>query len=115
MFVDALLALGLLLTTASQLRLGGSPLGPGEMCLVLWLVVMLVREVGRLGPPLTFALSRLLGFWTIFAMSLSLGFLTGLLIGQLYDMHWVLHDVMAYPLLAAVSCMSVVDPGAKQR
>ena len=48
-------------------------------------------------------------------MSLCLGFLTGLFIGQLYDMHWVLHDVMAYPLLAAVSCMSVVDPGARQR
>jgi hypothetical protein len=115
MLADALLALGMLMTTASQLRLGSSPLGPGEACLVLWLVIMLVREAARLGPPLTGALSRLLTFWTIFAMSMCLGFLTGLIIGQLYDMHWVLHDVMAYPLLAAVSCMSVVDPGAKQR
>jgi hypothetical protein len=79
MLADALLALGMLMTTASQLRLGSSPLGPGEACLVLWLVIMLVREAARLGPPLTGALSRLLTFWTIFAMSLCLGFLTGLL------------------------------------
>ena len=70
---------------------------------------------GTARSPLTPALSRLLAFWTIFAMSLCLGFWTGLLIGQLYDMRWVLHDVMAYPLLAAVSCMSIVDPGARQR
>lgn len=73
MLADALLALGMLMTTAAQLRLGGLPLGPGEACLVLWLVIMLMREAARR------ALSRLLTFWTIFAMSLCLGFLTGLL------------------------------------
>jgi O-antigen ligase len=112
---DALLALGLLLATASQLRLGNLPIGPGELCLVIWLILMLGRALDRPGPPLTPALSRLLFFWTVFAFSLSLGFLTGLLIGQQYDPRWVLHDAMAYPLLAAVSCLSVVDPGAGPR
>jgi O-antigen ligase len=112
---DALFALGMLLTTASQLRLGDLPIGPGELCLVIWVIVMLVRELDRLGPPLTPALSRLLIFWTIFAFSLSLGFLTALFIGQQYDPRWVLHDVMAYPLLGVVSCLSVVDPGARPR
>jgi O-antigen ligase len=112
---DALLALGILLATASQLRLGNLPIGPGELCLVIWLILMLVRELNRLGPPLTPALLRLLLFWTVFAFSLSLGFLTALFIGQQYDPRWVLHDVMAYPLLVAVSCLSVVDPGAKLR
>jgi O-antigen ligase len=112
---DALLALGMLLATASQLRLGDLPIGPGELCLVIWVIVMLVRELDRLGRPLTPALSRLLLFWTVFAFSLSLGFLTGLFIGQQYDPRWVLHDVMAYPLLGAVSCLSVVDPGARPR
>ena len=32
MLADALLALGMLMTTAAQLRLGGLPLGPGEAC-----------------------------------------------------------------------------------
>ncbi len=112
---EALLALGLLLTTASQLRLGNLPIGPGELCLVIWLILMFTRELGRLGPPLTPALSRLLIFWTVFIFSQSLGFLTGLSIGEQYDPRWLLHDVMAYPLLAAVSCLSVVDPGARHR
>jgi O-antigen ligase len=112
---DALLTLGMLLATASQLRFGDLPVGPGELCLVIWVVLMLVRELDRLGPPLTPALSRLLLFWTVFAFSLSLGFLTALFIGQRYDPRWVLHDVMAYPLLVAVSCLSVVSPGARPR
>ncbi len=112
---DVLLALGMLLATASQLRLGNLPIGPGELCLIIWLGLMLVRELGRLGPPMTAALSRMLIFWAVFAFSQSLGFLTGLLIGEQYDPQWLLHDVMAYPLLAAVSCFSVVDPGAKRR
>jgi O-antigen ligase len=115
MLGDALLAFGLLLATASQLRLGNLPIGPGELCLVIWIVLMLLREQGRLGPPLTPALSRLLLFWTVFAFSLSLGFLTELFIGRPYEPRWVVHDAMAYPLLGAVSCLSVVDPGARPR
>lgn len=112
---DVLLSLGLLLTTASQLRLGRLPIGPGELCLVLWLVLMLGRELGRLGPRLSPALARLLVFWTLFVFAQGLGFLTGLFSGEQYDPRWLLHDTMAYPLLIAVSCLSVVDPGAKPR
>jgi len=112
---DALLALGLLLTTASQLRRGDLPIGPGELCLVLWLVLMLGRELGWLGPRLSPALARLLVFWTLFAFAQGLGFLTGLFVGEQYDFRWLLHDTMAYPLLIAVSCLSVVDPGARPR
>jgi hypothetical protein len=115
MLGDALLAFGLLLTTASQLRVCDLPIGPGEVCLVIWLVLMLLRKQGRLGPRLTPALSRLLLFWTVFAFSLSLGFLTELFIGRPYDPGYVVHDAMAYPLLGAVSCLSVVDPGARPR
>jgi hypothetical protein len=41
---DALMAVGLLLTTATQLRLPGSPLGPGEVCLVIWIALTLIRK-----------------------------------------------------------------------
>ena len=115
MMADTLLALGLLLSTASQLRPTGFAIGPGEVCLVIWLVTMLGREAGRLGPTLTPALSRLLIFWALFALAQSLGTLTGLAIGDLHDPDLFLHDVMAYPILAAVSCMSVVEPGAGPR
>lgn len=115
MMRDTLLALGLLLSTATQFRPAGSPIGPGEVCLLIWLLLTLGREAARLGPPLTPALSRLLIFWALFAVAQGLGLLTGLAIGDARDPEWFLHDVMAYPFLAAVSCLSVVEPGAEPR
>lgn len=115
MITDIMLALGLVLTTASQLRLGDSPFGVGEACLVLWLALMayhcLMCRVTAIGP----ALRRLLSFWGLFAISLSLGTMAGLVLGEKYDPTWFLHDTFAYPLLAAISCMSVIEPGAKTR
>src|ERR1700736_4820337 len=115
MIQDALLALGMLLSTASQLRPAGAAIGLGEICLVLWLALMLYREAGRLGPPLTPAFSQLLIFWLLFAFALSVGTLTGYAIGDVHDPNLFLHDVMAYPLLAAVGCFSVVGPDAGSR
>jgi len=115
MMLDVLFALGLLLSPASQLRLAGSPVGPGEICLLIWIVLTLGREAARLGPPLTPALSRLLIFWSLFAIALSLGTLTAYVIGDEHDPHWFLHDVMAYPLLAAASCLSLIEPHAGPR
>ena len=108
---DTLLASGLLLAMASQLRLGDLPIGPGEACLVLWLLLV----PGRRGPSLTPALSRMLIFWVLFLFAESLGFLTGLFIGEQYDLHWLLHDAMAYPLLMVVGCLSVAGPDASDR
>ena len=115
MMLDVLFALGLLLSPASQLRLAGFPVGPGEIFLLIWVVLTLGREAVRLGPPLTLALSRLLIFWSLFALAQSLGTLTANLIGDEHDPHWFLHDVLAYPLLAATSCLSVIEPHAGPR
>ncbi len=54
-------------------------------------------------------------FWSLFAVAQSLGTLTAFAIGDEHDPHWFLHDVMAYPLLAAVSCLSVIEPDAGPR
>ncbi|MBO0756508.1 MAG: O-antigen ligase family protein [Bradyrhizobiaceae bacterium] len=115
MMLDTLLALGLLLSTATELRLPGVPIGPGEMFLVAWAVLMLFREADRLGSPLTPALARLLIFWLLFAVALSVGTLAGYAIGDTHDPKLFLHDVMAYPLLTAVSCLSVAGPHAAPR
>jgi O-antigen ligase len=112
---DILLALGLLLSTASQLRPSGAPVGPGELCLIAWVVLMLGKELYRRGPPLTPALSKLLVFWLVFAAALSIGTLAGYVIGDVHDPDLFRHDAMAYPLLALVSCLSVVEPGAAMR
>jgi O-antigen ligase len=115
MVSDILLALGLLLSTASQLRPTGAPVGPGELCLMAWVGLMLAREANRLGPPLTPALSKLLVFWLVFGAALSIGTLTGYIIGDVHDSGLFLHDAMAYPLLALVCCLSVAEPGAGAR
>jgi hypothetical protein len=115
MIPDVLFALGLLLTPASQLRLAGFPVGPGEICLLIWIALLLGREAARRGPPLTPALSRLLIFWSFFTIAQSLGTLTAKLIGDRHDPEWFMHDVMAYPLLAAVSCLCLIGRHAGPR
>ena len=107
MVLDVLLTLGLLLSTASQLRPEGAPVGPGEICLAVWVLLTLFREVGRLGPALTPPLSRLLNFWLVFAVAQCVGTMAAFAIGDSHDSGLFMHDVMAYPLLAAVSCLSV--------
>ena len=109
---DTLLAVGLLVSPSSQLRPGGSPIGPGEACLLLWLGLMLGREALRLGPPLSAPLRRLLIFWGLLAIALSLGTMTAFVLQDRHDPVWFAHDIMAYVLLAGVSCWSVVEPRA---
>jgi hypothetical protein len=107
--LDVLLTLGLLLSTASQLRPEGAPVGPGEICLAVWVLLALFREVARLGPTLTPPLSRLLIFWLVFTITQCIGTMTGFVIGDGHDSGLFMHDVMAYPLLAAVSCLSTAS------
>jgi hypothetical protein len=118
MIRDVLLALGVLLSTAGQLRIPGLPgaaIGPGEACLALWVGLALGYETGRLGPPLTPALSRLLLFWLVFAFAESVGLFMGLATEDFRDTVSCMHDMVAYVLLAAVSCFMVVLPNIERR
>jgi hypothetical protein len=115
MIRDALLAIGLILSTAHQLRFSGSAMGPGELCLALWIFLALGYETGRLGPPLTPALSRLLVFWLAFAFAQSVGLFMGLATEDFRDTVSATHDMMAYSLMAALSCFMVVLPDAARR
>ena len=81
MNADTLLAAALILSTASQLRIGGVPLGPGELCLVAWLVLRVPQVFRQSGPPLTPALCRMGAFWLFLAVSLAAGTLVGLVSG----------------------------------
>lgn len=114
MALDVLLALGLLLSVASQLRINGLPLGPGELCLAGWIAftgLRLTCTPGASGP----ALPRMLIFWTAFALAQSLGTLTALAIGDSHDPKWFLHDALAYPLMAALGCLAVAGADAPVR
>lgn len=106
---DLVLVLGILLSTASQLR------PAGEICLVIWIGLMLGRETVQLGPQFTPALSRLVIFWLLFAVAQCIGTLAGFAIGDVHDQALFMHDVMAYPLLAAISMLCVVGTDAGPR
>lgn len=116
MLLNVLLAVSMLTSTASQLRwLDDAQIGPGEAGLAIWVFLMLTREVARLGPPLTPVLCRLLTFWIIFALAMSFGTMTGYAIGDKHDPVWFFHDIAAYGLVAALSCLMAVEPGAEPR
>jgi hypothetical protein len=104
MIGSVLLALGLVLTTASQLRIPGVPLGLGEVCLGLWLGLALLDVLTRNSVSNPGALLRLGAFWIAFAFSLSVGTFQALLLQKL-DAGSMLHDTFAYFVVAAVSCL----------
>ena len=114
MLLDVLLSLGLLLSTASQLRTFLEVIGPGELLLLLWIVPNLFREADRLGPALTPPLTRLLTFWLVFALALGIGTIVGFAVEQTRDTDGYKHDTVAYLLTALVSCMLVVEPQCKR-
>jgi len=115
MMRDALLALGLVLSTAHQLRLSSLPIGPGELLLATWVALALTYEVRRLGPPSSAALAKLLTFWVAFTFAQSIGLLNGLATEDFRDTASCLHDIVAYLLMASVSCFMVVLPDAEHR
>lgn len=103
MIGSALLAVGLVLTTASQLRLPGVPLGLGEICLVLWLGLALLHFLTGDRISNHGALLRFGTFWICFALALSVGTCEALLRQEIAP-DSMLHDTFAYLLVAAVSC-----------
>ncbi len=115
MMLDALLALGLLLSMASQLRFGSLPVGPGEICLAGWVVLTLGRGALQHRVAMTTAFILMLIFWMVFAAGESLGTLTGYAIRDAHDTMLFLHDVLAYPLMAAIGCLSLIGPRAEIR
>ncbi|MDB5618251.1 O-antigen ligase family protein [Tardiphaga sp.] len=102
MMGNALLAFGIVLTTASQLRLPAVPLGVGEVCLVLWLAHASLRLVisGRIYNAS--AVLRMGAFWACLTLALSVGTCVALLSQEL-DPDTMLHDAFAYLLVAAIS------------
>jgi O-Antigen ligase len=105
MIGSALLAFGLVLGTASQLRLPGVPLGAGEICLVLWLGLASLQVLtgSRVRNPR--ALLWLGTFWVCFALILSIGACLALMRPEVLDPATILHDTFAYLLVAATSCL----------
>jgi len=113
--MDGILALGLLFTTASQLRLPGIPVGLGELGLLVWIAGTAFKTLLSGEPSLTRATSTLLAFWGVFALALSLGLITAMATREAFEPDLILHDVMAYGLIAVVSCLCASSPSRLRR
>jgi hypothetical protein len=113
--MDGILALGLLFTTSSQFRVPGIPIGPGEMCLAVWIAGKLAQILVSGAPLRSPAVSALGAFWGIFALALSLGMMTALATGEAFEPSLVLHDTVAYPFVAVVSYFCAAMPSRSRR
>ena len=99
------LRLASVLGTASQLRLPSFPLGIGEACLVLWLGLASLHLLvsSRIYNPQ--ALLWLVAFWGCFVLIQSFGGFLALLRPEIVDPELVVHDIFAYLLVAALTCL----------
>jgi hypothetical protein len=115
MIMDSLLAFGLLLSTATQLRFGETPFGPGELCLVIWLVLFLCRQAGRPAPASNAALTRVVTFWLILIVAESIGAIVGFATDLFVDTVHMIHDVIAYFFLLGVACTMAIELASEPR
>jgi hypothetical protein len=112
MMRSALLAIGIVLSSATQLRVAGLPLGPGELIILLWIVISVFDLLVEPASRNLAALHRLGGFWLAFALALSIGACVGFVIEDRVSMDLLLHDTFAYLLMCALSCIAVSLPDA---
>jgi O-antigen ligase len=97
-------AIGVVMTGATQLRLAGQPMGPGELLLVVWIAFVgfcLLRGV-RFAYTNTFKV--FLTFWLVSALLMSLGSLVALHINRLAD-RTIGHDTQAFLFLSVLICL----------
>ena len=115
MILDSLLAFGLLLSTATQLRFGETPFGPGELCLAVWLGLFLCLQAGRPAPASNAALIRVVAFWLILIVAESIGAMVGFATELFFDTTHMIHDVIAYFFLFGLACAMALELASDHR
>jgi O-antigen ligase len=112
-FAAVWLGVGLALTSATQLRLPGLPIGPGELILLGWMlaeaVVLLQR--GRVNAVL--AVRGYALFWGLTTLALALGSLASVLHGTWRTDY--ARNLPALGLSAAASCLALLSPDGLTR
>lgn len=114
-FSMAWFGVGLGLTTATQLRLQGMPLGAGETMLAAWAgfaaCALLLRPRVADGP----LLRRLVWFWLVGALAMAAGACVALLAYREPRNGSLVHDSMAFAFVASVLLLFVAPPGLPER
>ncbi|MBZ9816223.1 O-antigen ligase family protein [Mesorhizobium sp. CA7] len=111
MIRDVLLAGGVAMAYASQLEIPGAPFGISELLLAVWILISIGRVLAGGRLEATPALSIFAALWGIMAFALGLGMIVGMLTSVQY-MDAPVHDMIAYLLLAFVTCLLAADPQA---
>ncbi|MES0138576.1 polymerase [Mesorhizobium sp. M0016] len=114
MMRDALLAFGVAMSYAAQLSIPGLPFGYSELCLTLWIMLSMTRILAGGQLEVTPALAKLGLFWLILALAMGVGYIIGFLTTTLF-LDPLLHDTLAYVLLACVTCLAAAEPAASFR
>lgn len=97
------LASGLVLTTATQLRISGLPIGPGEVLCLIWLLLQvpaLIRERGSLWADT--AIRGFVLFWGVMFFAMVAGTIKGWS-HPVWDAQRSAHDALAYGFASLVS------------
>jgi len=114
MIRDAILAIGIVMSYAVQLSIPGLPFGYSELFLSLWILLSITRVLAGGRLEVTPALTKLALFWVILTLALGVGSIVGFLTTTLF-LDPLLHDTMAYVLLACVTCLAAAEPNAAVR
>ncbi|MGG5817786.1 O-antigen ligase family protein [Falsiroseomonas sp. HW251] len=112
---DILLALGLALSTATQLRISGTPLGVAELLLGTWMFVGLTAHLATGSRTVNAVTARVLAFWAMIVLGLSVGLISGFARELFQDMPAMLHDVFAYLLMGALGIALSLELGDARR
>ena len=112
---DALAAMAVLLALETQLRIGSGPLGPGEFLLSLWLAPVIICFLIRMPHEAPQPFWDILRFWFAMAAALSLGVVASIVRDVPVDWSLVVHDIVAYSLLAFLTSALTVMPEGQAR
>lgn len=113
---ETLLVAGVVLSTATKLRLSAFPVGPGEALLVLWLLIVVVRRLSRRLPPISHGSRWMVVYWIVCLVAMAAGLLVAEVVYS-YRAPVMVHDVAAYALVALFSVMlsSELEAGSALR
>ncbi|WP_416826518.1 O-antigen ligase family protein [Ectobacillus polymachus] len=95
-------SIGLCFTTATQLRIHGLPIGPGEIMLFLWIVIKIFWIFKKKEVILTPLSRNLTFFWFFLFLFLTIGTLCSAYLGILYP--FAAHSFFAY----LFSCLLII-------
>lgn len=109
----SLFCAGVALTPATQLRIPGLPIGPGELILTLWLVLTFLALVWRGVVELQPVSRGIVTFWTLALLLLLTGSVPAVI--HEYDLGNLFHDLLGYSLAAVICTLFAVEEDLPER